>query len=398
MKFYIQMGHGMQTLCRELSEYWGEASVILSPLNIAPEKLKPYAESLKKAGGRVLFDPQMYSPRKHHKNLQKYDYFPKAKITDIELGDCGSVLSAIATINNEINSESFILPSQTIGKFDERWSKTQNSISRQGRTLADGKKMFHTISLTGDVLLDDAQVESIIQSVEQWDVDGAYITCEHPERYYLVDKPLWVANLLALVAGIKRLKKEVIVGYANHQMLCLALAKCDAIAAGNFQNVRWFQPEHFETLDNDEPSRRATWYYCPQALSEYKVTYLDVAKRAELQSSMAPPTNMTNKYSSVLFEGALPSSTNYKEPDSFKHYLHCLRIQCDTVSKSSYEETRDTLAVSLETASSIISGLRNEKIKGQDRDFCEIIDANEAAISIFDKEFGFAMSQEWNTL
>ena len=51
---------------------------------------------------------------------------------------------------------------------------------------------------------------------------------------------------MSLVAGIKRLGKEVVVGYANHQMLPLALAKCDAIAARNFLNVHWFQPEQFE--------------------------------------------------------------------------------------------------------------------------------------------------------
>jgi hypothetical protein len=399
MKFYIQMGHAMQSICKELAEYWGDATVILSPLNMPlPDKVKSFSKALKTVGGRVLFDPQMYSPRKYHKNLQKYEYFPKESITSIELGNCHSVISALAKMNDEIDSEAFILPSQTIGRIDERWSKVQNAISRQGRHAANGRKVLHTISLTSDVVMDEIQIESIIQSVAQWDIDGVYIVCEHPERYYLVDRPLWVANLLTLVAGIKRQGKEVTVGYASHQLLCLALAKCDAIASGNFLNVRWFQPEHFETTDNNEPGRRATWYYCPQVFSEYKVAYLDVAKRANLLPIMAPPPNMENKYSEVLFKGALPSATHYKESDSFKHYLHCLRIQCINSTKASYEETRDSLTVSFETASSIFTGLRNEKIKGQNRDFYEIIDATEAATSIFDNEFGFTLSQEWNTL
>jgi hypothetical protein len=353
---------------------------------------------LRKVGGKVLFDPQMYSPRKYHKNLQQYEYFPKSGITSIELGECKSVISALATINDEINSEAFILPSSTTNIIDERWSEIQNSKSKQGRLLANGRKIIHTISLTGDILMDEKQIENIVQSVELWDIDGVYLTYEHPKYSYFVDIPICVANLLALVAGIKRLGKKVIVGYANHQLLCLALAKCDAIAAGNFQNVRWFQPEHFETLENDEPSRRAKWYYCPQAMSEYKVTYLDVAQRIGLLSHMALPPNMVNGYSTILFGGALPSSTNYRESDSFKHYLHCLRIQCETATKLGYEETRDAYVVSLETASSIITGLRNEKITGQDRDFCEKIDVNAAAISIFNNEYGFALSKEWNLL
>lgn len=44
--------------------------------------------------------------------------------------------------------------------------------------------------------------------------------------------PIWFTNLLSLVAGLKLLEKEVIVGYANHQMLALACTGVDAIATG----------------------------------------------------------------------------------------------------------------------------------------------------------------------
>ena len=188
----------------------------------------------------------------------------------------------------------------------------------------------------------------------------------------------------------------VIVGYANHQMLPLALAKCDAIASGNFLNVRWFQPEHFETADSDDMSRRSIWYYCPQTLSEFKVTYLDVAKQIGILPTLATPLQMQNEYSHVLFSGAIPSSTYYKEPHSFKHYLHCLRYQCEQATKPTYVASRDAIFVQLETDAKILDGLHNEHIKGQHRDFREIVDANEAAIQTFNNEFSFVMSQEWN--
>lgn len=397
MDFYLQMGYGMQSMCKELCTAWQGASVILSAQNIHPtDKLSPFSSSLRRANGKVLFDPQLYSPRKYHKNLQKHTYWPRADITHIELGDCYDLISALADINAEIESEAFILPSNIVVKIDERWGKVQAAIADQARKIAPKQQLLLTIALSKGVLAEEAQVESIIQYANCWNIDGVYIVCEHPENYYLIDNPTWVANLLSLVAGIKRMGKRVIVGYANQQMLPLALAKCDAIAAGNFLNVRWFQPSHFETIENSDPSRRSTWYYCPQAFSEYKVAYLDVAKRAGVLPSLAPPPAMMNEYSNVLFEGAMPSSTNYKEGASFKHYLHCLKIQCELASKSSYNETRDSLFAQLETASRLISGLHNEKIKGQDRDFGEIVDVNEAAIQIFDKEFGFAISQEWD--
>ena len=396
MKFYIQMGHGMQTLCKDLCEAWQGTTVILSPQNIYPtDKLPSFATSLRRVNGTVLFDPQLYSPRKYHKNLQKHTYWPRGGVTNIELGECQDLLTTLAGINEAIESKAFILPSNIIHRIDDRWGKIQGKIASQARQVANGQRLLLTVALGKDILTDDSQVESITQYAEHWDVDGVYIVCEHPERHYLIDNPIWLANLLSLVAGIKRLGKEVVVGYANHQMLPLALAKCDAIAAGNFLNVRWFQPEHFETTDNDDISQRTKWYYCPQALSEFKVAYLDVAKRAKILDRMAPPPSMANQYSNILFGGAMPSSTNYSERNSFKHYLHCLKIQCENAGRATYVDSRNAQFAQLETAACILDGLHDERIKGQDRDFREIVDVNEAAIQTFDKEFGFAMSREW---
>lgn len=396
MKFYIQMGHGMQTLCKDLCETWQGTTVILSPQNIYPtDKLPAFAASLRKVNGTVLFDPQLYSPRKHHKNLQKHTYWPREGVTNIELGECKDLLIKLADINTAIESEAFILPSNIIHRIDNHWGKIQGNIASQARQVANGQRLLLTVALGKDILSDDSQVENITQCAEHWDVDGIYIVCEHPEKHYLIDNPIWFANLLALVAGIKRQGKEVVVGYANHQFLPLALAKCDAIATGNFLNVRWFQPEHFETKDNDDIGRRTKWYYCPQTLSEFKVAYLDVAKRANILNRMAPPPSMVNPYSKILFSGAMPSSTNYSERNSFMHYLHCLKIQCENTRKTTYVDSRNAQFAQLETAARILDGLHDERIKGQDRDFREIVDVNEAAIQIFDKEFGFAMAQEW---
>lgn len=336
-----------------------------------------------------------YTPRKYQKNLQKHSYWPQSDFTSIELGECTGLLTELATINANLNSEAFILPSSIVNRVDKRWKNIQCAIADQARTVSGGQRTLLTIALGKSVLAEEAQIEMIIQYAESWDIDGVYIVCEHPDQQYLVDKPIWMANLMSLVGGIKRLNKEVIVGYANHQMLPLSLAKCDAIAAGNFLNVRWFQPEHFMTMDTDDPSRRTTWYYCPQALSEFKLTYLDVAHRAGILDKMATPKQMQNDYSNILFCGAVPSLTNYKEGDSFKHYLHCLRIQCAQASKCTYIETRNSQFAQLETGAQILSGLHEERVKGQNRDFGEICDVNEAAIQIFDKEFGFSIAQEW---
>jgi serine/threonine protein kinase len=184
----------MQSMCKDLSSLWGGASVIISPLNISESKLASFAQSLVKANGSVLFDPQMYSPRKIHKNLQPYSYWPQSGITSIELGDYGKVLESLAKINEQTQTEAFILPSNTTTAVNAMWHGVQSTVAEQARKVANGRKLIHTIALTSDVLSDENQIESIVENTRQWDVDGVYIVCEHPGGY-LVDKPLWVSNL-----------------------------------------------------------------------------------------------------------------------------------------------------------------------------------------------------------
>ncbi len=398
MDLFIQMGHGNQSLALEHLECFGDGTLILSPMNISPNAIKDYANKAHKRNGKIMVDPQLYYPRKAKNGLEKYDYWPKRDITALEQGQFDEVISKLVDLNHEIKADALILPSTTAKKIDSLWDNVQRSIIESSQKYASDMIRMHTIALTSGILNDENQIEEIISYVEKWDVQGVYIVCEHPQNYYLVEQPLWVSNLMSLVAGIKRQRKKVVVGYASHQLLCLALAKCDAIASGNFLNLRWFQKEHFEMTDDNQTSRRAVWYYCPQALSEYKIPFLDIAQRMDLLNKMEPPDIMKNEYSEVLFNGSLPSSTEFKERDSFRHYLYCLRKQCQDSVRGTYQETLNAYLVRLETANQLLSGLSKRGIKGQNRDFSELIDVNRAAISAFDMAYGIPLLQEWNSL
>ena len=398
MELFIQMGHGMQTLALEHLDVFGGGTVIISPMNIQSNNLVRYAANVRKKNGKILFDPQLYYPRRYQKNLSTYAYWPQDNITLLEMGQFDQVVNELSKLNCELKTDAFLLPSSTTSRIDDLWNKVQKMIIDGAKKYAPDVKLIHTIALTSDVLNDEGQIEKAIEYVEEWDVEGVYIVAEHPDRYYLVDRPLWVSNIMSLVAGIKRQRKKTIVGYASHQLLCMALAKCDAIASGNFLNLRWFQPEHFETIEDRQPSRRAVWYYCPQALSEYKIPFLDIAQRMHLLDRLEPPVTMKNVYSDMLFEGGLPSSTGFGEKEAFRHYLYCFRKQCESSVRSTYAETRDQHVLMLETAGQLLSGLGRKGIKGQDRDFTDILDVNRAAISAFDMAYHFPFSQEWNEL
>lgn len=70
----------------------------------------------------------------------------------------------------------------------------------------------------------------------------------------------------------------------------------------------------------------------------------------------------------------------------------------DMVTRTTYNETRDAQELLLETSEQLLTGFRNKGIRGQDRDFSEIIDVNRAAIALFDSEFGYSLYREWNEL
>lgn len=398
MELFIQMGHNMQTLALEHLDDFGDGTIIISPMNILREKLKKYISRVHKKNGKVIIDPQLYYPRKYQKRLSQYKYWPQEDITSLEAGRFDKVVKELVALNTDVKTDMFLLPSITAKKTDGLWNRIQKMIIESAKQYAPNLKYLHTIALSSDVVNDENQIEKVISFVEEWDVDGVYIVCEHPERYYLVDRPLWVSNIMSLVAGIKRQQKKVIVGYASHQLLCMALAKCDAIASGHFLNLRWFQPEHFETIDDRQPSRRAVWFYCPQALSEYKIPFLDIANRMNLLNRIEPPEIMRNSYSDMLFRGGLPSSTGFGEKEAFRHYLFCLRKQCQSSVRKTYKETRDAHLAILGTAEQLLSGLSEKGIRGQDRDFTEILDVNRAAIAAFDMAYQFPLSQEWSEL
>ncbi|MDR2571613.1 MAG: hypothetical protein LBD23_15160, partial [Oscillospiraceae bacterium] len=121
MDLYLQMGHGMRGICKELSSLWGGTSVILSPMNIDEERLLSFSNELNKTNCKVLLDPQMYDPMRSHKKLIKYSYWPEPKKNRVVKDDYSRILLPLYRLNEQVQSNEFILPSQTTNRIDEQW-------------------------------------------------------------------------------------------------------------------------------------------------------------------------------------------------------------------------------------------------------------------------------------
>lgn len=395
MELYLQLGHGMQALAQELIKIWGSGKVIISPVNLRQDKLVPFAKKIKSCGGEVLFDPQMFYPKEGHIKLQAYDYWlpDGASITSESV--YSTVNRELLRVNNEINSAYIILPGIEMKENQFEYGLNWMVNSAAYFSQKTDKPLLATLCLYPETIRNPIAIENLVEQLKTISVDGYYVIPHPSNNEYIVSDPSWVIGVLKLFTCLKLARKRVIVGYSNHQGLIYALANVDGIASGTYMNTRSFVPSKFKSPKDDDIKHKSTWYYLPSAFSEYKAALLDVAMQRGYLDVFFPQGEFKNQYSEMLFNGASPSSTNYNETNSFKHYLYCLKVQCDMLSLKTYQETYDTYEFMLNTAENQISELKKRGMSGQNRDFAPAIESNRIAMCANDEDYGFKLRFDW---
>jgi len=401
VELYLQFGYGMMEHCRFLISQWQGGTAILSPRDLNGEQLLRLSSSIGGLpNGRVLLDPQFYLPHSDHERLCSHDYWPKDYQTnDFWQGQAfANLIDNIADLNRSLGCQEMILPGLHADSVNDDWLETQRAAVEEGLARSNGLPVLATIALSADATRSEAQIARLLEVSEKWSPHGYYIVCEHPNGKYLVDDPNWLANVIDLAAGFKLRGAKVIIGYCNHQMLISALAKADAIASGTWMNVRSFPPDKFRGAYDEEIKQRTTWYYCPQALSEYKIPFLDIANRQGVLSLMSPPPSFDGGFATPLFGGAQPTTVGFSEQLAFRHYLHCLRVQTQEATKASFDETVAHHRTMLDEARQLLTMLQTSGVRGQLRDFADIIDVNEAAMAVLLTTRGAMLRRRWASL
>ncbi len=402
MELYLQFGHGMKSLAIELAKKWGGLTTILSPRDMSPNQMVNWCKDFKKNNVKCLFDPQCYFPKNTLKNLSQYEYWDKGMNTNLASMDPYevSLIKKIKKYNEIAETTAFIVPN-TMESYSENWKKSWISKSKKlniaARNTVKDKPILATLTLPSNFLTQqENEIELLIQEITGWDVDGFYIIAEVPEKKYLVNNPLWLSNLFQICAALKIANKSVIFGYGNHQMLPLSLLKVDAIASGTWLNVRSFINRF---SDNEEMKRKSTWIYYPQALSEYKLSFLDLAYSSGVIKEMQLDNDFINEYSELIYKAkTLPSSTGLSETTAFKFYLCSLKKQIENLNQSTYEKALSANEVLLNTAERTIEHLEKRGMFAQTRSFRDIVDVNRSAIQMLDNSRGFTLSMSWNSL
>lgn len=401
MELHLQFGYGMMEHCRALLSLWEGGIVILSPRDLDGDQLKRLAESINALpGGRCLLDPQFYLPHADHERLCSHSYWPDEYQTGTFFDGPAvtKLLRKLRELNLALGCRAFVLPGLLAPAVDDDWLETQRAVIEEAQAAEQKLPLMATVALSAEAVKDEDQIALLLETAQRWNVQRYYIVCEHPSGRYLVNEPNWLANVIDLVAGLRSQGARVVLGYCSHQMLIAAVAKATAIASGTWMNVRSFPPEKFKTSYEEEIKQRATWYYCPQALSEYKIPFLDIAKRQKVLALMAPPPAIDGGFASALFSGAQPSSVPFTEQAAFRHYLNCLRGQCANATGTSFDAAVDKHEQLLNEAEAVLQRLAPAGVRGQLRDFGEIVDVNRAALELFKSIRGALLRRRWASL
>lgn len=401
MEVHLQFGFGMMEHCRHLLTEWGGGTVLLSPRDLNDKQLRSLAADVAGIeGGKALLDPQFYLPHADHDRLCAHDFWPDdfASGSFFQGPEMQSLVRQIVELNKDLGTEAIILPGMLANPVDDLWLAHHESFLTTARDLAGDSKVFATLALGADAVRNREQVTTLLEAVTQWGADGYYIVCEHPNGEYLVQDAIWLAHVLDLTAGLRLAGAQVILGYCNHQLLAAHVAGANAICSGTWMNVRSFPPSKFNKDYEEEIRRRATWYYCPQALSEYKIPFLDVAYEQGVLDLMKPPPELDGGYADQLFSEVQPSSVRFSEQAAFRHYLHALRGQAQALDAASYDEARQVQEQALNDAEDLLGTLGSNGVLGANRDFTDSLDVNRAALAMLDKQRGPVLRRRWTSL
>ena len=401
MDMFLQAGSGMMGHSLELLSKWGEGTVILSPKDMTRDQMLSHSEKIVRVNGHVMIDPQFYVPRTLHEKLQNHPYWPQMYDTGSFFAGDGikKLLTDLMTLYVEpMQASAFIIPTLLLHDIDENWDKITEKTLNELEKINLSVPKYCTLCINNTLLADQNKTHDLLEQIEHYPVDGFYIVPIHPENKYLVEDVSWLINLMDFCAGIKIFNKKVILGYSSHQLLLLALTKVDAICAGIWLKTRMFPLGVFDNSDDQEGGRRRTWYYCPQALTEYQIEFLDIAYRLGILERLKTSASFGSLYADILFTGAQPSTVNFSEREAFRHYLHCLRMQCNDVVKETYDDTLKYLRLLFETALEITSFCRSKGVRGKHRDFSNVAEINISLLDAFDSLRGLIYRHKWRSL
>jgi hypothetical protein len=374
----LQQGWGMLAQIKEFLRAHPDSGVIMSPRICDKDQMERHIPEIKDLVGQsVFFDPHFYEPRTNLERILTYPYFENFQFDTDSFDHCEFCARVVSYQKDILGLSQILLPGRYTNSVTEAWLRMHYECAERGVEVSQDEIVYSTIAVGPDVILNSDTMNSLVDEVVTYPTGGVYFVFEHPRNSYFLDEEflyILMDAFLSIVLGGKRL----IVGYANQQSLVFLATGADAIATGNYRNVRAF--DHLNSAVRDtENWRKATWYFDGSSFGEYRIPALSLAFRRNLNDMFGP----TTQYAEPLLSSTQPTSIRWSESDAFAHYLTLLHYY-----------TTNICAISKKERASMLLNFFNEKLRasedlGQagfhlgDRGFQEAANSTLAALESF---------------
>lgn len=352
MRFFMQLGHGMRSLNRDLLRQFAGglgAGVVLGPRVVDRQQNEKHAAEVNETGASVLFDPCFYDPHTTRESIRDYPYWDGLTFDTNDFSGTVGADFCRRVIDYQVTAldvTEVILPGRFTNTRSDDWLEMHRLFADTADQARVGRKVYSTVALGPDLIADRPSLDAVLNEVTAYPVDGVYLLYRPAEGEYLTTSQPFLLGLLDLGLSLSLAGKDVIVGYANQQDLVLGAVGVKTIASGNYRNVRRFDPTNFQP-SGDAVKNRATWYYDGRSLSEFRQDDLTVAyQRLGLQGQFGPST----VHAEAILSAANPATVPWPEADSFKHYLTVLRDQWHSFAATPRATRGRTVNALLDTA------------------------------------------------
>ena len=255
MGAYHQMGHHSENLIFE-TQLNGYAGAILSPVNYAMTDVVVQVEDIRarKPEFDVVFDPQLYVPRRVRGELSGWPYFPAA-IDTADMSDLDwwkDVVEKLVTTCSSFSPNAICSPAYLPQTFNNAY---HDQIIRIGASLAsrlNGQRTRPVQTFVANLseLTDVARALEVASIASKSKTRSIYLILDtnlEPRRE--ISNGDGLRGALILIGALSRAGFQVMVGFCSSDIVLWKAAGAASGATGKFFNLRRFTRSRW-----DEPS------------------------------------------------------------------------------------------------------------------------------------------------
>jgi len=282
MKLYHQTGFRFQWNIQSLLEDNSGDGSILSPVNIASNKIFELSEELK---SKSFFDPQFYLPKDAKSELTTYNFFPANLVENFETSDFESIKEELAKkcidFQKDNNFEYIIIPTRYYEEvssisYEQLMSYYIDPFLNYYINLTIETKILLTFIVKQAHIMNNENFDFLLSWLTSLnDISGFYLIFENNFTSKQIKDPNYLFNILKFIHTLKSNDFIVNIGYNDIEGILYSVASPDAISMGSYENLRHFGIRRFTTTPRQRQNAPIARLYSGKLFQFIDYRYID---------------------------------------------------------------------------------------------------------------------------